>query len=252
MHAGIDVQHVSAAAVAEFFAVQSVHMVQRLVVRPKQLRRAAELRAASVYDELLRFQLWPAVLPGAAYDASRAGLSSSAGADECDPIVAAGTDPWWDADDSAAADDNAGHANDHYTRGCAAEPRAATGNVYRSAYWRHVYTVAEHDDSFSAGAWIQHAGTGRKFPAGTVAGQLWDGNELCAGQRSLHDVDAGGAAERQRYDKQKPNPSSFWAGAKTRHGFGHGRDSRAGFIAGSRTGSADGAGLGFCGDSATD
>jgi hypothetical protein len=171
----------SAAEVAVLLVVQSVHVVQRLIVRAQQLRRAAELWIGELLpNELLRAErLWSAVLSGAAFDAGGSGLSRAASALGSDPGVATGNHSGRDDDDSAAADDCARDADDHYARagGNAAEFDATAGDVCSAADGWHVYAAAEHNAAeydHSGAAWIRHAGSRRKFSGGAAGRQLWN------------------------------------------------------------------------------
>src|SRR5262249_12895617 len=148
--------------------------------------------------ELLWIGMWSAVLSGAANDAGGAGLSRPASARGCDSVVAAGIHSGREHDDSSAADGCAGNANDH-SCGNEAEPEPAAGDVgCAGGDWRNIHAAAGHDRAGrddSGAAWFWYAGSWWQLSGSAAERQLWNGNELSAGERSLYDADASGAAE---------------------------------------------------------
>jgi hypothetical protein len=181
-------------------------------VRPQQLRRAAELCAAFVHDELLRIDVRSAVLSGAALDARGAGDSSSAGAHNNNSVNAAGLDSWRHDDDTAAADCHAGNSNDDYAAsgGNAAEPDAWGWIVYGAAS-RDVYSVAEYNGARHDGAGSARFSTGYSTGYSTCAAaerQFWNGHKLSTRERSVYDADSGGETESEWNPKQQSDPSA--------------------------------------------
>ena len=188
------------------YVVESVHLVWAwaLVVRNERVWAAAE-------DHVLRRgstdRLWPAVLSGASRAAR--GACDSGGAGEYDSDGAARIFAIGAADDSAAADDAAGVADDYHSGGDAAEPGAGSGHDYYTGdycsgdwrVWRAAerffavskqhnsgqYDPGQHDTGTAGagGSWWQLSDGADAAADWFWHWQLWDGSELCSAERSV-------------------------------------------------------------------